>query len=105
MERLYRVTFDTQKDCRYITWGLFVTAKNQPEAKAKAKDLWHSDDNPHQRKRRQDRYLGLVWTEHPYMFHVTAARMTEEERQTEIEEFYVIDNKAATWAGRSSRRL
>ena len=97
---LYRVEFDTQKDRRYITCGLFVLSHNQREAKELATEMWHSDNNPHLRTCKRDKYLGLEWTEHPHMFHTEATRVTEEECNKPLREFFVISNKAVTWGYR-----
>lgn len=89
-ERLYRVTFDTQRDRQYITWGLFISAHNIPEAKDKAYGMWHSNSNPH--------YPLRNWRdERPHMYHVDASRMTPEEQDHEPGTFFIIDRKYATW--------
>lgn len=89
-ERLYRVVFDTQRDRQYITWGLFVLAHNQTEAKEMAYCIWHSKENPH--------YPLRNWRDsRPHMYHVNAARMTDDERNKELREFFVIDSKYAHW--------
>ena len=95
MERTYKVTFDTQKDRRYITWGLLVTATNKKNAMAAARERWHSEDNPHQRTRKRDRYYGTVYTEHPHTFHMYAERTNED--STAAPDFFVISNRYANW--------
>lgn len=87
-ERLYRVCFDTQRDRQYITWGLFLLAHNQSEAKDIAYELWNSDANPRYKLRKFN-------DDYPHMFHVDASRM--EDKDHEIGEFFVIDSKHANW--------
>ena len=94
MERLYRVVFDTQRDRRYITWGYYVSANNQREAKDKAYQHWNSSDNPHYS---YGFGRGGKWYDVPHMFHVDAARMKEEERDRDMRKFYVIENRYASW--------
>lgn len=96
-ERIYKVTFNTQKDRRYITWGILLPAYNQTEAKDKAARMWDSKDNPHQRWTK--RSGGWEWTEHPHMYHVSATRYVEEEGK-DLATFYVIENRAVTWGYR-----
>ena len=86
MERLYRVVFDTQRNRRYICWGYYVSANNQREAKDKAFLHWHSSDNPN--------YRG---NERPHMFHTDAARMTEADRDRDMNKFYKIEERYASW--------
>ena len=86
MERLYRVIFDTQRDRRFITWGFYVSARNQKEAKDNAFLHWHSSDNPNYRR-----------VDKPHMFHVDAARMNDDERDRPMQTFYKIEEKYAFW--------
>lgn len=86
MERLYRVVFDTQRNRRYITWGIFVIASNQKEAKEKAFLLWNGSDC-------NVKYSAPM----PHMFHTDAARMTEEDRDHDIGRFYKIEDRFAFW--------
>lgn len=100
MERLYRVTFDTQRDRRYITWGFYVLANNQKEAKEAAYDCWNSKANTHYS-------YGFSkagkWHNVPHMYHVTAQRVSDKKKAdrrgepVEILTFYVIENKYASW--------
>ena len=92
-ERLYRVTFDTQKYRRYITWGFFVIAHNQSEAKDEAACFWHSKDNPYY-KECKTRY---GYPDKPHMFHVNASRIPEEELDHELRTLYKIADKYVTW--------
>ena len=86
MERLYRVVFDTQRNRRYITWGYYVSANNQREAKDKAFLLWHSSDNPNYRS-----------SERPHMFHTEAKRISEDDRDRDMRKFYKIEERYASW--------
>lgn len=87
-EAFYSVLFDTQRDRRYITWRVFVMACNQKEAKEKARQLWHSDDNP----------LYKSSKKRPYMFHTNAVRVTEDVIGGErINIFRKVYEKYATW--------
>ena len=97
MERLYRVVFDTQKDRQYITWGIFIISHNKTDAASRAIGLWRNKDNPHQRTRKYDHYNGFEWFDHPHMFHINAARMDENERDHNVDEFFIIGKKAVTW--------
>lgn len=90
-ERLYRVTFDTQRDRRYITWGLFIVAPNQKEAKAGAEELWyHSNKCPYRSPHKAS----------PHMYHTNAARMNPEEQDHEPGTFFIIESRFATWGRR-----
>ena len=94
MERLYRVCFDTQRDRQYITWGFFVMARNMNDAKDAAYQKWNSRENP----RYSYGYTrGGRWIDVPHMYHTNASRMTEEERNHELNEFFIIDSKHANW--------
>lgn len=97
-KRIYEVTFCTQKDRRYITWGILIPAYNQTEAKETAHGLWDSKDNPHQRW--TVRRGGWEWTEHSHMFHVSATRYVEDGESKELSTFYIIKNEAVTWGYR-----
>lgn len=99
-ERIYKVTFDTQRNRRYITWGILLPAYNQSEAKDKAYDMWHSKENPHLRWTK--RSGGWEWTEHPHMFHVSAARYDGADGEKEPSVFYIIENRAVTWGYRGN---
>lgn len=85
-ERLYRVVFDTQRNRRYITWGYFIEAKNQKEAKEAAFLHWNSTENPNYRT-----------TSRPHMFHTDAARMEEADRNRPLRKFFIIDERHASW--------
>jgi len=102
MERIYWVTFDTQRDRRYITWGYYVSANNQKEAKEKAYQHWNSSRNTY-----YNYGFGRngKWHDVPHMWHTAAIRMTpgEADRGTidrGIENFYIIQNKYASWGYR-----
>ena len=92
-KRIYEVTFCTQKDRRYITWGILISAYNQKDAKVEAELLWYNKDNPHQRSKGR---FG-IGTDHPHMFHTTASRYAEDEESKELSTFYIIKNEAVTW--------
>ena len=101
MKRAYEVQFNTQKDRRYITWTVFVSANNQTEAKDIARNLWHSNDNEHQRSKRWSGILGRYMYEHPHMFHLSAKRVSGElDEDFPLNKFCAIDNKAVTWGYR-----
>lgn len=90
MAHLYRVIFDTQRDRRYITWGIWVTANNQKQAKETAYNLWFSNSNPH--------YPLRNWRDNrPHMYHTTAQRMTAEEQDHPLQKFYKIADRYASW--------
>lgn len=101
-DKPYVVEFDTQKDRRYITWNVVVMTTSQSKAKDIAAGLWFSKDNPHQITRKRDRYLGLEWTDHPHMFHVTAKAIEHAEPE-EMNEFRVIKNQYVTWGYKGNR--
>lgn len=95
-ERLYRVSFDTQRDRNYITWGFYVLAYNQSDAIAVACERWHSESNPHYKSRHRDR---------PHMFHVSAVRsdtspVNAKGEDIDIITFYIIDSRYAHWGYR-----
>ena len=86
MLRDYRVTFNTQRDRRYITWGIYLIANNQKEACYDASKLWNSKENPHYQSRTKDK---------PHMFHLKASRIEDVDHTPG--KFYVIDNQYVTW--------
>lgn len=87
MKRIYMVEFDTQRNRRYITWGLFVMAQNQREAKWIAEDFWYiSDKCPYRPTDRR-----------PHMFHTTAKRVSEEDRCRDFDKFFKIEERYANW--------
>lgn len=98
MLRPYHVTFCTQRDRQYITWGLYLTANNQKEACYKASELWYSKQNPHYQSRTKDK---------PHMFHLSATRAKEEEVDHTSEKFYIIKNEYVYWGytGKKGRNL
>ena len=89
MNRLYRVCFDTQRDRRYITWGFWVYAKNQRDAKEIAFLRWNSSENPNYRN-----------VDKPHMFHTDASRFSEEDRDRDIMHFFKIEDRYASWGKR-----
>ena len=88
-EKLYSVMFDTQRDRRYITWGIFLLAANQKEAKKMAHDLWHGEENPHYR----------FCHSRPHMFHTNAMRWDDNDllKTNGLRKFYKVYEKHATW--------
>jgi hypothetical protein len=97
-ERIYKVTFDTQKDRRYISWEVFVPANNQKDAKERAYVLWEDDSNPHQRTIKHAR--GYTYSVHPHMFHTAAQRADVEESGVELCRFFAVENRFANWGYR-----
>ena len=92
MERLYCVTFYTQRDRRFIHWEYFVHAHSMKEAKEIADDRWYSDDNPKYTYEKNGKY-------YPHMFHVNAKRVTES-IEKETNKFYQVSNEYAYWGNK-----
>lgn len=86
-EQVYLVSFDTQRNRRYIEWGVFIYAHNQKEAKEYAYRLWHSPANPH--------YGSSA--EKPHMFHLSAVRVPENVRDKDPETFWKESTRYASW--------
>ena len=84
MARLYKVSFDTQRDRQYISWEYIVPASSQKEAKAKAVEHWHSPQNP--------KYLHAQ--KKPHMFHISAER-TESDKEPLV--FCIVKHRFANW--------
>jgi len=101
-QHYYRVTFDTQRNRLYTTWGFYVLAFNQKEAKNAAYECWHNANNPRFRERGKDESYAY----RPHMFHVTAERVTSSEITVangdgiDLSTFYVIDMRNVTWGRR-----
>lgn len=81
----YLVTFDTQRNRRYINWGCFIYTRSQKEARAIATRLWNSDSNPKYGRNK------------PHMFHLSAERVPENVRDKDPEQFWKISDRYANW--------
>ena len=84
MAKYYRVTFDTQRNRRYISWEYVLVANSQKEAKEIVKMAWNSEFNP--MYKRDDK---------PHMFHVEAKRIIYYMKDTD--RFHKVDERYANW--------
>lgn len=87
MERCYKVTFDTQRDRRYISWAYYTIASNQKEAKKKAEQAWHNPTYNGWYRRTENK---------PHMFHIRAERCEEKDAVVQGN-FHIECSRYANW--------